>query len=211
MTDGTRTTCQRHMKWGQGVKTKQCTELVTRRQWTQWSLRSGYSQNRKYKCQLVPKHTQKHVCPSDISSTFSVNPGRFLTTGLLFPAGRFPLFFIKFMRGITEFHLWPRDTGWNYIELKTFTLWSKRANQLSLVKSTHSTGGRAPDSLSLHKAIYRFVGIWRNPQGFLQRGPVLLHPQREISVSLIHCSNTFFYLCRMGMPLFTKAISQLYQ
>lgn len=59
----------------------------------------------RYHCHPVSKHTQQWVCPSDIFFTFSMNPSRFLKTGLLFPAGRLPFFFVKFMSSIAKLHL----------------------------------------------------------------------------------------------------------
>lgn len=86
-------------------------------------------------CRLVSKHTQKCVCPRNISFTFPTNPSRLWKMGLLFPAGWLPFFFVKLMGSIAKLHLWPRDAGGDYVQLKTLTLWRKRADEPQLIRS----------------------------------------------------------------------------
>lgn len=116
-------------------------------QWTQWSFLlwkwSTFRATRRINAVWFQStHRSKHACPSDISFTSSVNPGGLFKASLLFPAGRFPLFLIKFMGGISEFHLWAGDTGRNDIQLKTFALWNKGGRAPLLIKSTSRTRRR---------------------------------------------------------------------
>lgn len=48
-------------------------------------------------------------------------------------------------------------------------------------------------------------------QGFLQGVPVLPHPQREVSVMLVHRGHPFPYLRGMDVALFHKAVRELDQ
>lgn len=83
----------------------------------------------------------------------------------------------------------------------------RQAARLSALRAGPEHGGVG----GARGALYRFAGVRGNPQGFFQRGPVLLHPQGEVLVPLVHCGHALLYLGRVGVALVTKAVRQLYQ
>ena len=147
MTNDSRASCQPHET---GAQDKNKTLFPNQLMWgqcTQWALllwtRSTFRATRRINAVWFQStHRSKRACPSDISFTSSLNPGGLFEASLLFPAGRFPLFLIKFMGGVSEFHLWAGDTGRNNIQLKTFALWNKGGSAPLLIKSTSRTQRR---------------------------------------------------------------------